>query len=136
MIINADKTNLNKLLGVPNRQLTIPPYQRPYAWESEQIDELWHDIIDTLDRGHFMGSVVLCSPDEQRPEIIDGQQRMTTIIILLSLIRDKYRELKPDLIGRIQQFLENSYAEPDLRFKFKPGNANKHVFTEFVLRSP
>lgn len=136
MIINADKTNLNKLLGVPNRQLTVPPYQRPYAWETEQIDELWHDVIDTIGRGHFMGSVVLCSPDESRPEVIDGQQRLTTILILLSLIRDKYREVKPDLIGRIQQFLENSYAEPDLRFKFKPGNANKRVLTEFVLRSP
>ena len=40
MIINVDKTNLNSLLGVPNRQLTIPAYQRPYAWEFEQVDEL------------------------------------------------------------------------------------------------
>lgn len=136
MIINVDKTNLNKLLGVPNRQLTIPPYQRSYAWESEQIDELWHDITDTLGRNHFMGSVVLCSPDEQRPEVIDGQQRLTTVILLLALIRDKYHSLKPDLVGRVQQFLENSYAEPGLRFKFRPGNANCRVFTDFILHAP
>ncbi|WP_134600838.1 DUF262 domain-containing protein, partial [Pseudomonas aeruginosa] len=82
MIINVDKTNLNKLLGVPNRQLTIPAYQRPYAWEAEQVDELWHDIVETLGSNHFMGSVVLCSPDQARPEVIDGQQRLTTIILL------------------------------------------------------
>ncbi len=136
MIINVDKTNLNKLLGVPNRQLTIPPYQRPYAWEFDQIDELWHDIVETLDSNHFMGSVVLCSPDDSRPEVIDGQQRLTSIILLLALIRDKYQELKPDLVGRVQQFLENSYAKPDLRFKFRPGNANHLVFTDFILHSP
>jgi len=136
MIINVDKTNLNKLLGVPNRQLTIPAYQRPYAWEFEQVDELWHDIVETLDSNHFMGSVVLCSPDQARPEVIDGQQRLTTIILLLGLIRDQYQHLKPDLVGRVQQFLENAYAEPDLRFKFRPGNANAKVFTDFILCGP
>ena len=136
MIINVDKTNLNKLLGVPNRQLTIPAYQRPYAWEFEQVDELWHDITETLGSNHFMGSVVLCSPDQSRPEVIDGQQRLTTIILLLGLIRDQYQALKPDLVGRVQQFLENAYAEPDLRFKFRPGNANAKVFTDFILRAP
>ncbi|WP_252275512.1 DUF262 domain-containing protein [Pseudomonas subflava] len=136
MIINVDKTNLNKLLGVPNRQLTIPAYQRPYAWEAEQVDELWHDIVETLGSNHFMGSVVLCSPDQARPEVIDGQQRLTTIILLLALIRDEYQLRKPDLVGRIQQFLQNAYAEPDLRFKFRPGNANARVFTDFILCAP
>lgn len=136
MIINVDKTNLNKLLGVPNRQLTIPAYQRPYAWEEEQVDELWHDIVENLDSNHFMGSVVLCSPDSYRPEVIDGQQRLTTIILLLALIRDRYQQLKPDLVGRVQQFLENAYAEPDLRFKFRPGNANSRIFTDFILCAP
>jgi hypothetical protein len=136
MIINVDKTNLNRLLGVPNRQLTIPAYQRPYAWEAEQVDELWHDIVETLGSNHFMGSVVLCSPDQARPEVIDGQQRLTTIILLLALIRDEYQLRKPDLVGRIQQFLQNAYAEPDLRFKFRPGNANARVFTDFILCAP
>ncbi|HEY9036366.1 MAG TPA: DUF262 domain-containing HNH endonuclease family protein [Pseudomonadales bacterium] len=136
MIINVDKTNLNKLLGVPNRQLTIPAYQRPYAWEAEQVDELWHDIVETLGSNHFMGSVVLCSPDQARPEVIDGQQRLTTITLLLALIRDQYQKLKPDLVGRVQQFLQNTYAEPDLRFKFRPGNANFRVFTDFILCAP
>ena len=136
MIINVDKTNLNSLLGVPNRQLTIPAYQRPYAWEFEQVDELWHDIVETLGGNHFMGSVVMCSPDKARPEVIDGQQRLTTIILLLALIRDKYQTLKPELVGRVQQFFENAYAPADLRFKFRPGNANARVFTDFILCAP
>lgn len=83
MKITADKTDLNALLGVPNRQLCVPPFQRPYAWEPEQIDELWDDLTQTLDEGHFMGSVVLTSEDKLSPVIIDGQQRLTTLMILL-----------------------------------------------------
>lgn len=136
MIINADKTNLNKLLGIPNRQLTIPPYQRPYAWEAEQVDELWHDIAEA-ESGHFMGSLVLCNENESQPEVIDGQQRLTTTILLLALIRDCYATAKPELVGRVQQYLENAYAtDPELRFKFRPGNANARVFRDFVLEAP
>lgn len=47
-----------------------------------------------------------------------------------------YQQLKPDLVGRVQQFLQNAYAEPDLRFKFRPGNANARVFTDFILCAP
>lgn len=75
----------------------IPVYQRPYAWEVDQARELLDDIEAALDEAqrskepitYFLGSIVLIkqpgSPDAQ---IIDGQQRLTTLTILLSVIRD------------------------------------------------
>lgn len=74
---------------------TIPAYQRPYAWETTQVEELLTDLSDAMgpesrsDGFYFLGSIVLVkthgSPDSR---VVDGQQRLTTLTILFSLIRD------------------------------------------------
>ncbi|MAU43575.1 MAG: hypothetical protein CMP09_01780 [Yangia sp.] len=74
---------------------TIPAYQRPYAWETTQVEELLADLIDAMaptsksDGFYFLGSIVLVkkhgSPDSR---VVDGQQRLTTLTILFSVIRD------------------------------------------------
>jgi hypothetical protein len=73
----------------------IPPYQRPYAWEQEQTKELLADLIDAMDNGevsggvYFLGSVVLIkSPNDPHSKVVDGQQRLTTLTILLAILRD------------------------------------------------
>jgi len=72
-------------------QFEIPPYQRPYAWEEEQARELLNDLLDAMDNRdasgglYFLGSIVLVKiPTEARARVIDGQQRLTTLTILLS----------------------------------------------------
>ncbi|ADH89956.1 protein of unknown function DUF262 [Ancylobacter novellus DSM 506] len=75
----------------------IPSYQRPYAWTTEQTSELLDDIITACGEGgdvanaspYFLGSIVLIK-DPQKPEadVVDGQQRLTTLTILLSVLRD------------------------------------------------
>src|SRR5687767_12400445 len=75
----------------------IPPYQRPYAWSTEQAGELFDDLIDFMQSRpgvvddmppYFLGSIVLIkaenSPDA---DVVDGQQRLTTLTLLLSAIR-------------------------------------------------
>lgn len=74
---------------------SIPPYQRPYAWETMQVEELLTDLLEAMDPQaptdgfYFLGSVVLVkehgNPDAR---VIDGQQRLTTLTILFSVIRD------------------------------------------------
>uniref|UniRef100_UPI003B5183BE DUF262 domain-containing protein n=1 Tax=Roseovarius indicus TaxID=540747 RepID=UPI003B5183BE len=74
---------------------TIPAYQRPYAWETTQVEELLADLTDAMaptsksDGFYFLGSIVLVkkhgSPDSR---VVDGQQRLTTLSILFSVIRD------------------------------------------------
>jgi uncharacterized protein with ParB-like and HNH nuclease domain len=91
--------SLEKIFG-PEVRLTVPLFQRPYVWtRDEQWEQLWQDISNLADRvlgvqtgstipGHFLGTVVLgqaWSPlgSIGRREIIDGQQRLTTLQILL-----------------------------------------------------
>jgi hypothetical protein len=73
----------------------IPAYQRPYAWEVDQVRELLDDLLDAMDNSstsggvYFLGSIVLIkSPNDPQSKVIDGQQRLTTLTILLSVLRD------------------------------------------------
>ena len=78
----------------------IPVYQRPYAWEVEQVGELLTDLEEAMEREtvYFLGSIVLIkSPGSPQAKVVDGQQRLTTLTILLSVLRD----LTPKLEYRI-----------------------------------
>ena len=72
----------------------IPPYQRPYAWTETEASELFDDLYDSYKRNqtedYFLGSIVLIK-EENKPyaEVIDGQQRLTTLTILLASIADQ-----------------------------------------------
>lgn len=89
----------------------IPDYQRPYAWEVEQAAQLLDDLVEALDRDtdepYFLGSIVLVKQKESSDaEVIDGQQRLTTVTILLAVLRD----LTDDDELRVD--LEKMVAEP------------------------
>lgn len=69
----------------------IPPYQRPYAWTVDEVSELFDDLYDFFlseqDEGYFLGSIVLIKEETvPRAEVIDGQQRLTTLTILLAAL--------------------------------------------------
>ena len=71
----------------------VPFYQRPYAWEEEQTSELLDDLLDAMDTDptspYFLGSVVLVKEDGRpRSQIVDGQQRLTTLTMLIAVLRD------------------------------------------------
>lgn len=75
---------------------TIPLYQRPYAWTTEQAGELLEDLITSLGDGkepidevnpYFLGSIVLIKGDKPDAEVVDGQQRLSTLTILLAALR-------------------------------------------------
>ncbi|GAA9615512.1 DUF262 and DUF1524 domain-containing protein [Helicobacter pylori] len=96
--MDADKnTLLNFIKGNQNNQLVIPIYQRLYSWEEEQCKQLWDDIVKTGGNdqieGHFIGSIVfvqdgIYTTNYNELLIIDGQQRLTTITLLLIALRD------------------------------------------------
>ena len=100
---------------------TIPPYQRPYAWEREQASELLEDILDAMDPRsgseglYFLGSIVLVkTPESPEAQVVDGQQRLTTLTILFSVLRDltQDQELKFSRETYIKQL-----ANPDLNLE-------------------
>ncbi len=87
----------------------IPVFQRPYAWETEQIDELLDDLVFAMRRDneepYFLGSVVLIKGDGPDSQVVDGQQRLTTLTMLLCILRDLAddQEVKTALDTRIRQ---------------------------------
>jgi hypothetical protein len=73
------------------RKYLIPAYQRPYSWNTENASELLQDITDAIDnklKEYFIGSVIVIGKGDEIYEVVDGQQRLTTITIILSVIRD------------------------------------------------
>ena len=83
-----------------NSTYEIPRFQRDYAWNKEQCEALWTDwrnLVETKTSAHFLGPMVVVRTDIQGKKflVIDGQQRITTLQMIISLIRDRWVELKP-----------------------------------------
>lgn len=88
-------------------EFTIPDYQRPYSWGNEQALQLLDDLDGALDRDadepYFLGSLVLVRDDGRRAEVIDGQQRLTTLSILFAVMRDS--TINDDLAKELSEFI-------------------------------
>lgn len=101
MFISAKQSELGALLEGKS-VLTVPVYQRNYAWKSEQVEAFLDDIEDLAIRDfgeHFFGAIVVLDRQDQKElELIDGQQRITTTIMLLSVLRDLTNNLGVDAI--------------------------------------
>lgn len=88
-----------ELFGNQDSFYKIPRYQRPYKWEKEQVEQLWDDIYTAYDENinnYFLGSVITAK-DGSSIDIIDGQQRMTTLMILFCVLRDVFPDINEDL---------------------------------------
>ncbi|MCU0753614.1 MAG: DUF262 domain-containing HNH endonuclease family protein [Xanthomonadales bacterium] len=73
----------------------VPPFQRDYSWDQEQWEDLWNDVLEMLDAPsarHYMGALVVEALSDREFEIIDGQQRISTLSILALAVIDTLRE--------------------------------------------
>lgn len=77
------------------RLLEVPPFQRNYAWQEKDWEDLWSDLLEAQanNSNHYMGSVVLQARSERHFSLIDGQQRLTTLSILAAAVIDRLTEL-------------------------------------------
>lgn len=87
MQFDSKKEYIAKLLGEEGRKFIIPEYQRPYRWTKDECETLWNDILGVFGNGeniseYFLGSIVTYENDNGELEIIDGQQRITTLTLL------------------------------------------------------
>ncbi len=145
--MDARKGNIYKILN-GNKQFLIPVYQRFYSWDMEQCKRLWNDIVDMQKKGktgHFVGSIVniaeMAMPTGiQKYMIIDGQQRMTTLSLLLLALRD-YGWANPDdksiNAPRIDaMLLKNEYETGDDRYKLLLTETDRKILIDLVERKP
>lgn len=105
MKIESHDVTLEKLLQ--GNYFVIPKFQRPYSWEADQINDFWIDINASSGESYFIGSMVVYKTKDNRLAVVDGQQRLTTISIFLSAIRDMFLELgSKNSAEGLQQFIE------------------------------
>ncbi|GAA8995720.1 hypothetical protein BTM275_08600 [Helicobacter pylori] len=139
--MKADATTLlNFIKDNQKNQFVIPIYQRLYSWEKEQCKELWDDIIkiggdDKMD-GHFIGSILYVIKDKTTYSnntllIIDGQQRLTTITLLLTALRDHLSdEVKRKEIE--DHYLINSDKDGDKKFRLILSDSDKDTLLSLI----
>ncbi len=93
---NTANQTFRKLMG-NGLVYRVPMFQRDYSWTEQEWDDLWQDIVAMLEpggeQGHYMGYLVLQSSDERNFDIIDGQQRMTTLSLLVLAVLSNLRRL-------------------------------------------
>lgn len=79
------------------KKITVPIYQRNYSWDTDQVKELLDDLVGSLqsERPHFLGCLILQDDpnDKSKCEVVDGQQRLTTVFLVLARIQDELHRL-------------------------------------------
>ncbi|AMJ70678.1 hypothetical protein AW879_12465 [Enterobacter cloacae] len=112
----------------------IPRFQRPYSWEKDEVENFWEDITKNNDENYFIGSMVVFQSVKPYFGIVDGQQRLTTITIILSVIRDAFLTLKQDNLARgIHKYIEK--ANVDNEDEFILNSETSFPFLQGVIQS-
>ena len=106
--LEAEEQKLLKVFSDEHR-FEIPDYQRPYSWTTEQTGELLEDLLNAMPKNgkiedafpedaspYFLGSIVIIK-EGTKSEVVDGQQRLTTLTLLFCVLRELSRELSEDL---------------------------------------
>lgn len=86
-LLSAETKNFKSIMS-ENKKIIVPPYQRAYSWKEQQWEDLWEDIKKSkkAKRKHYMGALVFINRKGGTLEVVDGQQRLTTISILINSV--------------------------------------------------
>ena len=137
MTLTTTQKSIQELLH-GDRQYQIPDFQRPYVWEEQQAETLVNDLLGawrTNDGDYFLGSIVLVQhPSGDDVDIIDGQQRLTTLCILVSLLR--HLEEDPalrDELGSLLLIAQSRIKGLDERPRLSVRECDRDFFDTFII---
>lgn len=127
--LNIDQKTIFGLFADKKSDFLIPDYQRPYAWEDTECQTLWEDIFNfafpenqygekdpnlfNTDEEYYLGSIVTFKNKKGQLEIIDGQQRLTTIILLLRAFYSKFGKLGDTKTRKLKESIEKCIWKVD-----------------------
>lgn len=123
--LNIAKRTIKDLFQDKNSDFLIPDYQRPYAWGVEECKSLWEDIFsfaipeegsktfDSKNEYYFLGPIVSFKNNDKKMEIIDGQQRLTTLMLLLRAFYSKFMYMKDEYSISARENIEQCIWETD-----------------------
>lgn len=138
-IFKPENKSIKQIFGDTDAFYQMPIYQRPYSWDKERVEQLWYDILEayknnnedsSIDPNYFLGSVVVVKKSDNY-EVVDGQQRLTTLTILFSTLRDLNLEIAQ------KNIISNSITdlvESKERLKLTTHLNNQALFEESVLK--
>lgn len=140
--MKANENKILRLLSGADKRFIIPVYQRPYSWKKDNCVQLMKDLKDVCEYGyssHFFGSIVFVSQNDGICEehiIIDGQQRLTTVSLLLLAIRN-YVNNNTDIVSglnpdKIATYLTDEYAENEKKLKLKLVQGDDDAYNKLI----
>lgn len=130
--MNVKENDLNALLSLNDTDFAIPVYQRNYAWNTEQCEQLLADIlsITSTEKQHFLGTITYIVHSENEYVIIDGQQRLTTVMLLLKALQQAPSVKKNEKIKTtIDRYL---FGNDKSKLRLKPIKKDREAF-EYVM---
>ncbi len=136
--MKANEKKFLQFLEGSNKHFVIPIYQRNYDWKTEQCKQLFDDVLDVskTKRTHFLGSIVSIyhdDGDDLEYLIIDGQQRLTTLsLLLLALFKIIDNEKLKASVTKEQirdEYLINKYSKDEKKIRLKPIHSDKNAFS-------
>ena len=120
---------------------TIPLYQRPYAWTTEEAGMLLEDLLAAMGENkqdleevppYFLGSIVLTKGDKPEAEVIDGQQRLTTITILLAALRASLQTANAHDLDHFLYEKANAFARTPSRYRLTLRKRDAEFFQRYI----
>lgn len=133
---------LMKFLDGSQKRFIIPVYQRNYDWKKENCKQLFDDLVSVEKDGketHFFGSIVSYAHSRDEVVLIDGQQRITTVSLILIAIVNALKKgamsTKDDtLVFRIEDFLVDKYDRTERKFRLKPFRDDRVAFDSLIYK--
>lgn len=119
--------------------LKIPRFQRPYDWDRDNLTEFWNDLKDRSDPDYFMGSIVVFGDQKEKNliSLVDGQQRVTTITIMLAILRNalnEYGESGP--AAALHELIETRDLDNKSRYVLEHDPGDKYFQYAIQSRTP
>jgi len=140
-IFKPDNKTIEEMFGDTEAFYNMPIYQRPYAWDKERVEQLWYDMLeayknnlldDTIDKNYFLGSVVVVDK-EKHQDVVDGQQRLTTLTILFCTLRDLNIFSEDDEQINILKDSIQDFRKKKQRLKLTTHSNNQALFEETII---
>ncbi len=137
MKITPNNFTIGQLFTNSTEQFFIPAYQRRYAWNIKQLDALFNDI-NQLDENdfHLLGTVLFLTEEHKAGlnilEVVDGQQRITTISILLKVVKDYFEGTSEEEAGEVKRYLACKDIERNQLNKLKLGDLDNSDYEKII----
>lgn len=132
--LNIDQQTIRQLFSDKKADFLIPDYQRPYAWGENECQTLWDDIFtfafpdndyskfDSDSDEYFLGPIVTFKNENAKLEVIDGQQRLTTLMLLIRAFYSKFENMKDENSRSTREIIEKCIWKTD---EFGKPNMNR-----------